>query len=350
MVVNGAVLCQRALAQKGSSYCTDVLQLQRLRLVLLLSLLGSWPTLCRLLLLLFSEPLLLPPSLQLTAFPPSRHTRASSCSSSCSNRPAVPCSLFNLPFLPPLHDRSLAPHPYTPMMTDDSRANAPRGPRKANRRILLVSNPTQSSSDEDKPDTYYPPQPPHSGPSQSYTHEHSLPPNNRVQPPPLSTKDLPEHRNYYPSSRSNPSNPALSSPSSTSSHVLESTPPPSTPGQSQPSVDIVSEGTLRPEHATLIAHERSDSLPSHPSRASPNDRPKPQTSHSSPNPNHIHQISSRPATVSPFPLLYLLPIDMPRSSRPPFPHLTLSVPRVLVNSEAFRSLQSTFLSPLTQIT
>ena len=236
------------------------------------------------------------------SIPPSRHTRAPSCSPSCS--PSACGPVLALLYSGLLHPSTLfLPIPTLSPMSDETRANAPKGPRKGlKRRVLILSNPSDDS-DEGRLDT----QSSHSGPS--YAQNHPLPPTTRVPPPPLTTRDLAE-RGKYPSSRSNPSNPALSSPSSTSSHVLESTPPPSTPGQSLPSVDI-SEGTLRPEHYPHpITHERSDSLPNHPSRASPNDRPKPQPSYS--HPNHIHQVSSRPATVSPFPLLYSLPIDMAR--------------------------------------
>ncbi|GJE85710.1 Pkinase-domain-containing protein [Phanerochaete sordida] len=129
-------------------------------------------------------------------------------------------------------------------MSDDLKSSTSK-PRKTRPRILVVNNPgpdSSSSSDEEHivhdfecmpvlgsmstpcfTDRSRGPQPPH--------------------PPPLTT-NLSEVSRPYPSSRSNPSNPALSSPSSTSSRAFESTPPPSTPGQSNHSEDLSNEGTV----------------------------------------------------------------------------------------------------------
>lgn len=124
-------------------------------------------------------------------------------------------------------------------MFDDSRSNMSK-PRKVRPRILVVQNggaeSDSSSGDEhisqafeSSLGNYQPP-----AQSVSYADRHPSP----HHPTPLTTRDLPNHRNY-PSSRSNP---ALSSPSSTSSPAVESTPPPSTPGQCNPP-DLSSEGT-----------------------------------------------------------------------------------------------------------
>ncbi|KAI0080311.1 hypothetical protein K474DRAFT_1689329, partial [Panus rudis PR-1116 ss-1] len=167
-------------------------------------------------------------------------------------------------------------------MSDDARS-APKGPRRTKPRILILANP-DGSDDESKPyDDYNYQQPPYPSTSQSY-----LP--GRIQnanpplPPPLHT-DLTEHRHCYPSSRSNP---ALSSPSSTSSPAVESTPPPSTPGQSQHSIDL-SEGTLRQEHIPPAISDRPDG-PSKYHRSHDRVRPQP------PRPNNSSQTSLRPAT------------------------------------------------------
>ena len=149
-------------------------------------------------------------------------------------------------------------------MSDDTRSSttASNKTRKPARpRILVVNNPSpDSSSDSEaakqatRPDYHRRPLPspgrsaPLEKPPQLSTFR--VPP-----PPPLVTDVLDQRPGGY---HSNPSNPALSSPSSTSSPAVESTPPPSTPGQSAPPVDLSGEGTLRPEMIALPSADRNE--------------------------------------------------------------------------------------------
>lgn len=126
-------------------------------------------------------------------------------------------------------------------MSDD-RSNASR-PKKQRPRILVVNNPSPNSSDDERIILNNPPAGAHSLVSQ--------------YPPPLNT-NLPDASRPYPSS--NPSNPALSSPSSTSSRAFESTPPPSTPGQSTHPEDLCNEGTLRQEPVLVSYPDGSETI------------------------------------------------------------------------------------------
>ena len=126
-------------------------------------------------------------------------------------------------------------------MADDSRSLAPR--RRPHRPILVVANPGPDS-DSDSPNQTsahrpynYPYYPPSSSPP-SPSIEKAFPvhlPSSR-EPGPLTTTNLPSHSRPHPGSQSNP---ALSSPSGTSS------PPPSTPGQSLPPTDLITDPTSR---------------------------------------------------------------------------------------------------------
>ncbi|KAH8102547.1 MAP kinase [Cristinia sonorae] len=182
-------------------------------------------------------------------------------------------------------------------MSDDARSAPPKGPRKRPR-ILVVNNPGSGSSSEDEKivnPTYpsYGYQPPgHPSSSQSLLLDRPAQPHSHI-PAPLTTDLPPEHRHCYPSSRSNPSNPALSSPSSTSSPAIESTPPPSTPGQSQPPVDLVSEATFRRDHVHPLNQERPGTAPYPSSTPGLFDRLR---SHLHGRPSNSQHISARPAT------------------------------------------------------
>lgn len=120
------------------------------------------------------------------------------------------------------------PHP---SVTEDAKSTSTRG-----RRVLVLSNPdVDSSSDDDDrrgSSTQTQPQSFHQ-PSSSATYRPIKP----AHPTRLTT-DIPPH------------NPTLSSPSSQSSNAVESTPPPSTPGQAVPP-DI---------GASLFTHEDSSSV------------------------------------------------------------------------------------------
>lgn len=145
--------------------------------------------------------------------------------------------------------------------------------RRPRPRVLVVNNPSPETSDADQPAPF-------------------------LGPPPLAV-DLSPMSRPYSSPRSNQSNPALSSPShsSTSSRTFESTPPPSTPGQSNHSEDMSNEGTLRPEHNLGPWTDDSDLTPPsatfHPVYGSVN-RPRPM-----PRPAHRRRPStdSRPVPV-----------------------------------------------------
>jgi hypothetical protein len=126
-------------------------------------------------------------------------------------------------------------------MTDDTRSLAPR--RRPHRPILVVANPGPES-DSDGPneplsvrraycDPYNdPPSSSPSSPSMDKTFPIHLP--SSREPGTLTTTNLPSHTRPNTASQSNP---ALSSPSGTSS------PPPSTPGQSLPPTDLISDPT-----------------------------------------------------------------------------------------------------------
>lgn len=154
-------------------------------------------------------------------------------------------------------------------MTDDTRSSTSasnKARKPARPRILVVNNPSpDSSSDSEEakqaknmyklPDYHRRPLP---SPGRSAPTEQSQMPIGRIPPPPpLVTDTLDQRPGGY---HSNPSNPALSSPSSTSSPAVESTPPPSTPGQSAPPVDLSGEGTLRPEMIALPSADRNESV------------------------------------------------------------------------------------------
>jgi mitogen-activated protein kinase kinase kinase len=129
-------------------------------------------------------------------------------------------------------------------MTDDTRSLAPR--RRPHRPILVVANPGPDSDSDsaNEPSTrsaYYfpyshndPPSP--SLPSPSIDKSFPIQLASSREPGPLTTTNLPSHSRPHPASQSNP---ALSSPSGTSS------PPPSTPGQSLPPTDFVPDPTSR---------------------------------------------------------------------------------------------------------
>ncbi|KAI0283357.1 hypothetical protein BGY98DRAFT_721913 [Russula aff. rugulosa BPL654] len=130
-------------------------------------------------------------------------------------------------------------------MADDSRSLAPRN-RRPHRPILVVANPSPDSDSDsaNEPSAhrpyYYPfsqNDPPSSSPP-SPSIEKSFPVHlsSSREPGPLTTTNLPSHSRPHPASQSNP---ALSSPSGTSS------PPPSTPGQSLPPTDLITDPTSR---------------------------------------------------------------------------------------------------------
>jgi hypothetical protein len=124
-------------------------------------------------------------------------------------------------------------------MADDTRSLAPR--RRPHRPILVVANPSPDSDSDstNEPSSQRfdlhlhgrnaPPSP--ILPSPSIDKSFRLQPVSSREPGPLTTTNLPSsHFRQHPASHSNP---ALSSPSGTSS------PPPSTPGQSLPPSDFV---------------------------------------------------------------------------------------------------------------
>ena len=128
--------------------------------------------------------------------------------------------------------------PSSHSMTDDTRSTAPR--RRLHRPILVVANPGPDSDSDsiNEPAThrayYHHPYsingPPSSTPpSPSIDKSFPVQFSSSREPGPLTTANLPPHSRPHPASQSNP---ALSSPSGTSS------PPPSTPGQSLPPTDV----------------------------------------------------------------------------------------------------------------
>jgi hypothetical protein len=145
-------------------------------------------------------------------------------------------------------------------MADDARSVAPRR-RGQHRPILVVANPGPDSDSDstNEPSTqrsYYPhpyshntpPSP--SLPSPSIDKPSHIQPLSFREPGPLTTTNLPSHSRHHPASQSNP---ALSSPSGTSS------PPPSTPGQSVPPTDFIQDPTSRLDFA-LGSSNSSDAL------------------------------------------------------------------------------------------
>jgi hypothetical protein len=76
-----------------------------------------------------------------------------------------------------------------------------------------------------------------------------------IAPTPLTTNLPPDTSLHYPSSRSNPT---LSSPSSTSSRAVESTPPPTTPSVPNPPGDFAGEGL--PSQEPAIASSSNDRI------------------------------------------------------------------------------------------
>ncbi|KAI9060573.1 hypothetical protein FKP32DRAFT_1033686 [Trametes sanguinea] len=152
-------------------------------------------------------------------------------------------------------------------MSDDTRSMNTRA-RKKHGRFLVISNPSpEDSSDEGIPapqETRKPfirplPSPSSSLPSTEgyYNGRYQHIPVNSLNThiPPLTT-DIP-----YPSSRSNPSNGTLSSPSSSSSPAVESTPPPSTPGLTGPGINLTDEGTIRQDTLKFTPPDRNDNVP-----------------------------------------------------------------------------------------
>ena len=145
-------------------------------------------------------------------------------------------------------------------MTDDSRSLAPR--RRPHRPILVVANPgpdsdSDSANEPSAHRPYYYPyhnDPPSSSPPPSPSIEKTFPvhlPSSR-EPGPLTTTNLPSHSRPHPASQSNP---ALSSPSGTSS------PPPSTPGQSLPPTDLITDPTSRMAFSTGPSNSSDALLP-----------------------------------------------------------------------------------------
>jgi hypothetical protein len=131
-------------------------------------------------------------------------------------------------------------------MADDARSVAPRSRRVAHRPILVVANPSPDSDSDSTNEpssqrSYYHPYSHNTPPSPTLPSPsidnpfHSQPLSSR-EPGPLTTANLPSHSRHHPASQSNP---ALSSPSGTSS------PPPSTPGQSLPPTDFIPDTTSR---------------------------------------------------------------------------------------------------------
>ncbi|KZT75114.1 hypothetical protein DAEQUDRAFT_21899 [Daedalea quercina L-15889] len=220
---------------------------------------------------------------------PSQSRSTTLCSASSASVSPIGVAL-NLPWLPaadsdwllslplpffPRHQAGLqlvpsaafsSHHSFAPM-SDDTRSSATassKGRKPLRPRILVVNNPgPDSSSDSEemkqalnphRSDYHRRPLP---SPGRSAAVERPQPYTSRGPLPPPLTTDMPEQRQGY---HSNPSNPALSSPSSTSSPAVESTPPPSTPGQSAPPVDLSGEGTLRPEMVALSSADRNEAV------------------------------------------------------------------------------------------
>ncbi|CDO73492.1 hypothetical protein BN946_scf185013.g127 [Trametes cinnabarina] len=188
----------------------------------------------------------------------------------------VPCPLARSSSLPPspvvLDDLLLPPssppistRPINAAMSDDTRSMNTRARRQKHGRVLVISNPSpESSSDEGIPAPQEQRKPfirPLPSPSRSaeayYNDRYQHVPINPLHThiPPLTT-DIP-----YPSSRSNPSNGTLSSPSSSSSPAVESTPPPSTPGLTGSGIHLTDEGTIRQDTLKFAPPDRNDNIP-----------------------------------------------------------------------------------------
>jgi len=144
--------------------------------------------------------------------------------------------LSNLYLVPTFSTVPTFPSPLS--MTDDTRSIAPR--RRNHRPILVVANPSPDSDSDSTNEpamhrAYYHHPYSNNGPPSSTPPSPSIDKTFPVQfsssrePGPLTTANLPSHSRPHPASQSNP---ALSSPSGTSS------PPPSTPGQSLPPTDV----------------------------------------------------------------------------------------------------------------
>lgn len=132
-------------------------------------------------------------------------------------------------------------------MSDDARSVLQS--RRRQPRLLIVSNPDDAEADNNVGQEAQPPSVPFNPyyqqqPFSNQTYEEKQPLSRAPAPTPLTTCLPPTTLGQYSSSRPNQSNHSLSSPSSTSSRAFESTPPPSTPGQSNPPDDMSSEGTL----------------------------------------------------------------------------------------------------------
>ena len=118
-------------------------------------------------------------------------------------------------------------------MLDDPKSLPAGGSRKRVykpiRRVYVVANPNEETAGPSTPPFYSPPPLPNAS-MQYHDRQGPSPP----QPSPINTDILKQkHQPRYNSDL------ALSSPSTTSSPALESTPPPSTPGQkSIPSIDL----------------------------------------------------------------------------------------------------------------
>lgn len=129
-----------------------------------------------------------------------------------------------------------------PSMADDSRSLAHR--RKPHRPILVVANPgpdsdSDSAIEQSANRPYYIPFYGHNGPPSSSPPSPSIEKTfpSSPEPGPLTTTNLPSHCRPHPASQSNLALSSLSSPSGTSS--------PSTPGQSLPPTDLITDPTSR---------------------------------------------------------------------------------------------------------
>ena len=129
---------------------------------------------------------------------------------------------------------ALSSSQYDPYDMLDDPKPLPAGPgrkrTKPIRRVYVIANPNEETAGTSTPSFYHPPPLPNA-PSQYQDRPAPSPP----QPSPINTDNLKQkYQTRYNSDRT------LSSPSTpTSSPALESTPPPSTPGQkSIPSIDL----------------------------------------------------------------------------------------------------------------
>ncbi|TFK92776.1 hypothetical protein K466DRAFT_195112 [Polyporus arcularius HHB13444] len=209
-------------------------------------------------------------------------------------------------------------------MDDGARSTYMKKPRK---RVLVVSNASPESSEDDmappeppKPRTFPRPLP---SPSRSFPSAEAYPPERFHSGPGSSHIPTPLTTNLHCYPRSNPSNPALSSPSSTSSPAVESTPPPSTPGLSGSTIQLNEEGTIRQDMITSAGSDRNENTP----QARPRQFVRPSTQS---NARRYSSSGSRPAT-SPT-------VSTPDSYMPTPPHVFRSNPMdkaiVLVTTDA----------------